>query len=556
MAISPFISWLTDPRPGRGIHFADDSGGWHYVEWAGLAASARRVATELISEGVRPGDVVCLIMPTGRPCLAALFGAWAAGATVSPLVPPALQPDEDYIAHVASIAEQAEPALTITGEEYEPLVGRALKQAGLARAPWIFREGTTEAEPRTPGDIAVLQFTSGSSGEPRGVRVSWDNLGANLEITKRLYRWEDGAGCASWLPLYHDMGLIGMLFFATATQEDFWLMRPDQFIRNPLQWVACFDRGKARITASPSFPYAYIARKLRPEQLTGLDLSEWRAAIIGAEAIDVSALESFARFAAPAGFSRRTYAPAYGLAENTLAVMGARQEQTARIARPDWGTMRFGEPVSVRETAVLGDVTVEADAGWIAGHGLPYDEVDVTVRVVDGDGEPLPEGSLGEIVVGGASVAKGYHRGYEGKSTRFVDGELRTGDAGFLHEGEYYILGRMGDSLKLSGRTVYVEDLEGKVAAVTGLNKGRLAVVSIFEGHRAGFAVFAEAEPDAWMDAAAGLLRRQFGQDPPITLVSGSHGLVARTSSGKTRRRHMWQQLQHGPQEGVTIVRR
>ncbi|WP_119729560.1 AMP-binding protein [Thermomonospora amylolytica] len=564
--MSPFISWIDAPRADRGVHVADDAGGWRHAAWSELAAAARRVAARLAEAGVRPGDVVCVVMPSGHPCLAAVFGTWAAGATVSPLVPPSFQPEQEYLAHIGAVLGQAEPALVVTAAEFEPIVAKAMAEADRPGRPWVMPDdwrspgGDGLPQVRPGGPIALLQFTSGSTGEPRGVRVSWRNLAANLALIKHITTWREGDAFASWLPLYHDMGLIGGLFFMAATQGDLWLMRPDQFIRDPGRWLGCFDAGRATITASPSFAYGYLTRRLRPEPLEGLDLSRWRIAVVGAEAVDAAALEGFARFAEGTGFSRATFRPAYGLAENTLAVTAPPPGRVARVIRPDWESLRFGEPVRVLESAVLGEAPLPPGSGWLVGHGLPPHPPaggePLGVRVVGEDGEPLPDGCLGELVVTGTSVAEGYHGGREGSSTRFADGALHTGDSGFVHDGELYVLGRMGDSIKLRGRTVYVEDLDAKVAAGTGLGRGRVAVVGTTERGRAGVAVFAEADPGGWAEDAHQMLRELLGPEPVITVVAGPRGLIRRTSSGKIRRRLMWQGLRAGRLEGAAVVAR
>jgi len=538
--------WLTDPSPGTGVHLADAADGWQFVPYPELAAAARRVASALAASGVRQGDAVCVLMPTGYSALCAIYGVWAAGATVCPIVPPSFQPVQEYVRHVAAIVEQAAPRLTITSDEFAPLLGAALAASGQPGAPWVLREGSEELAPRAAGALALLQFTSGSTGRPRGVRVSFDNLAANLAMLGRWTDWRSGDGVASWLPLHHDMGLIGCLLFPVANQADLWLMRPEQFIRNPLRWLECFGPGKAQHTASPSFALAYAARRVPPERLAGLDLSGWRTICVGAETIDVPALESFARFAAPAGFSPATFLPAYGLAENTLGVTCCPRRATARIIRPQWSGLRFGEAVPIVDVARLGHAAIPPGSGWLIGHGRPADGDDVGVFIADEDGKPLPDGHLGEIVVTGASVAGGYHAGRAGAGTRFADGELWTGDGGFFDGGELYVLGRMGDSLKLRGRSVYVEDLDAKVAAAAGFDKGKVLAVGSTDRGRAAVAVFAEARRGHWVGEVIKALREELGPEPALTVVCGQRGLIRRTSSGKPRRRHMWQMLQAG----------
>jgi fatty-acyl-CoA synthase len=336
-------------------------------------------------------------------------------------------------------------------------------------------------------------------------------------------------------------------------QGDLWLMRPDQFVRDPARWLECLSAGKACHTAAPNFGYAYAARRADPARLAGLDLSGWRTAIVGAEPIAASALESFARLAGTCGFSRRAFAPANGLAEATLAVTGVPSGQTPAVARPGWGTMRFGAPVAIERRGELGAADAAGELGWLVGCGPAHPSVNVTV--VDRAGLPLPHGHLGEIAVTGASVAAGYHgdRPARSGSTRFAGGALYTGDAGFVLDGELYVVGRMGDSLKIRGRSVYVENLEAKVAAAAGLGLGRCAVVSAAGSGHGGVAVLVEAAAGSWIEAAVQVLDREVGDEHPVTIVSGQRGLIRRTSSGKPRRRYMWEQLHSGGLGGTTV---
>lgn len=173
--------------------------------------------------------------------------------------------------------------------------------------------------------------------------------------------------------------------------------------------------------------------------------------------------------------------------------------------------------------------------------------------IVDDDGAELGDGLLGEIVVGGASACPGYYAGAEAKSTRFIDGRVFTGDAGFFHEGQLFVLGRMGDSIKVRGRSVYVEDLEAKIAEVSRLGKGRIAAVAVPDAGRKGLALFAETQDESWTAAVREMLRRRLGDDVELTIVIGT-GLIQRTSSGKPRRRYMWERLKSGKMEGARIV--
>ncbi|RAY13401.1 AMP-dependent synthetase [Actinomadura craniellae] len=541
--------WLDKPRAGRGIHLAGDDGGWEFREYTDLAAAARRTAGALVAEGIEPGDVVCMVLPTDFTLAETYFGVWAAGATTCLITPPLFQDGDDYVAHVAAILRQARPKLTIASADLADLTSRALAAAGLPDRPWLPRQADEEIEVRPAGELALLQFTSGSSGDPRGVMVTWPNLAANADLIARSAGFEEGEEIATWLPLYHDMGLIGTFLTPASRQTDIRLMRPDQFIRNPARWIRCFDT--ARHTAAPPFAYAYTARRVKPEQLDGLDLSGWKTALVGAEPIDPRSLEQFARLLEPFGFSRHAFKPAFGMAETTLLVTMDQVARDPLAVQPDNESLSFGEPVRILEQRPLGPEALDVKTGWVVGTGTPEDDVPVTI--VDDGGRELPAGHLGEIVVGGESCCPGYYAGAEAKSTRFIDGKVYTGDAGFFHDGQLFVLGRMGDSIKVRGRSVYVEDLESKIAEVTRLGRGRIVVVSVPGVGSRGIALFAETGDAPWAGDVRRVLGRRLGQDVAVTIVVGS-GLIQRTSSGKPRRRYMWELLQAGRMPGATIV--
>ncbi|MFC4050630.1 AMP-binding protein [Actinomadura syzygii] len=546
---SALRDWLDKPNTGRGVHLAADDGGWEYRDYGELASAARRTAGALIEEGVRPGDVVCLILPTDYTCVETYFAVWAAGATVCLITPPLFQDGDDYVAHVAAILRQAAPALVAASKDLDDYARRAMERAGMDGEPWLPRQADGEADVQAAGELALLQFTSGSSGAPRGVMVTWENLEFNIELIARAAGFADDDSVASWLPLYHDMGLIGCFLTPITRQATLRLMRPDHFIRDPARWIRCF--AEAAHTAAPPFAYAYCARRVKPEQLEGLDLSGWRTVIVGAEPIDPHALEGFARLVEPFGFSRTAFKAAYGMAETTLLVTMDQVARDPLAVRPDPEALTTGEPVRILEQHTLGDESVGAKAGWVVGCGTP--ESEVPVAIVDDAGRELEEGLLGEIVVGGPSACPGYYAGAEAKSTRFLDGKVYTGDAGFFHEGQLFVLGRMGDSIKVRGRSVYVEDLESKIAEVSGLGKGRVVVVGVPGAGRKGLALFAETQDEAWTGGVREMLRRRVGDDVELTIVVGT-GLIQRTSSGKPRRRYMWERLRGGHMEGARVV--
>ena len=559
-----FTAWLTKPLDGRGIYLAG-ARGWGYTTYRELARSALAVAARLARIGVQPGDVVALTVPTEYESVAALFAVWAVGATVCPVPPPSIQSDSEYVRHVAAIFGQATPTAVLTTAEFFDLIAAAASAAGApvpvlvdsAAEPGLQPFAPREHElfaPRGGDGIALLQFTSGSTGTPRGVRVSWANLEANAAVTARWTERHGDEGVASWLPLYHDMGLIGCLLSAVSTQANLWLIPPMLFIRDPARWLECFAPGRASMSAAPPSAFAYLRRRVSPDRLKQLDLSGWRCVIVGAEPVDPAVLESFAEFAAPAGFSPQAYLPAYGLAENTLAVTSVGLGGASDMVRPDWSSMSFAGDVRVVDEARFGTRATAPGSGWLLGYGLPAPEDQIVVRVVDESGRELAEDVLGEITVSGASVAHGYQGGAAESSTRFHDGTLYAGDAGFIHRGQLFIVGRMGDSLQLHGRNIYVEDLDAKVAAAAELAPDRISIISTHDQAGAGLVVFAEAKPGPWTDNVFQRLRAEVGPGPVVTIVTGTRGMIRRTSSGKARRRHMWQLFHSGQLGAATIT--
>jgi acyl-CoA synthetase (AMP-forming)/AMP-acid ligase II len=547
------LTWLTHPAVEHGVHLAQDDGTWRFRSYDELAAHTRARAGQLRVAGVTDGDVVCVVLPTDYSCVSTFFAVWAAGATICPVVPPMFADHDRYVDHVAAIVAQAEPVFVVTNEVLAPIVRVALAAAGHSTPPLLLTGAAEDHGPRPLSEVALLQFTSGSTGTPRGVRVTGHNLSANIAGIRRWLGMRAEDGVASWLPLHHDMGLIGCLLVSVVGQHDLWLIRPDQFIRDPARWIRCFGDGRAAHTASPPFGYGYAVRRLHPADLDGLDFEGWRNAIVGAEHVDAATLDGFFRLLQPHGFTADTFAPAFGLAEATLMVTGCPRGEVAPTLRLASHALRFGAEVRVEERSAIGLEVVDR-TDWLVGCGTPCGGA--LVDIVGADHRTLSQAHLGEIAVRGPSVADGYHKAAAPGSTSFAGHTVYTGDAGFLLDDVLYVVGRMGDSLKIRGRTVYMEDLEAKVVSATGLGRWRCCVVGAGANDRAAVAILAEAPPGPWAEVAADVVARELGARYDITVLSGRSGLVERTSSGKPRRRVLWQQLQENCLAATVVVRR
>lgn len=547
------LDWLDYASEHQGIHFAEPGGGWTFVSYATLGHDSARVAGLLKGRGARPGEIVSLLVSEPKEFVPAFLGTMLAGLTPSPIAAPVtLQGNDRYVEHVADILRVARPSVVLSDAT---LLDIAVKTANIT-------EGTTavlleeisslpiEGSYRCPpADLQLLQFTSGSSGTPKGVRVSRENLAANVSSIHQWLGITEADSCSSWLPMYHDMGLIGTFLGSVVAQIDLWLMSPIDFLRSPLRWLEVHGRHGATVTTSPNFGYAYAAKRVRPEQLQDLDFSSWRVAMNGAERIDPGAAAAFTELLAPHGFRSTAFTPCYGMAEATLAVCGVPPGSGARTVRLAGG-LRTGEPVIAVGEGRLGIADPDDDGKSLTSCGPPV--AGTRVDVVDEDGNPLPAGCFGEIRVQGDSVAHGYLAATSSASSNFTDSGLRTGDSGFLLDGELFVVGRIGDSLKVRGRKVHAEDLEIQLAAV-GIGGGRCAVALGASQNAQHVVVLVESGESAWLDGALSVIRAATDDAVQVTVSRATRGAIPRTSSGKPRRRLIWQQFLAGEVIGELV---
>lgn len=541
------LDWVDHPSTERGIHFLRNDQGWVFRPYSELAEQAGAVAAFLIEQGAAPGDVVSLLLSEVEDFVPAFLGAMLAGLTPSPIASPlTFQGVGQYATHVTELVRTARPDLLLADAELVEVAAQAAAVAGRGRAVALPPLAALPAAPllrRAEPELALLQFTSGSSGVPKGVKVSPENLSGNVSAILGWLGITPEDSCSSWLPMYHDMGLVGTFLSSVVAQIDLWLLTPLEFIRSPLRWLECHGEHGVTVTTAPNFGYAYTARRVRPEQISGMDFSHWRVAMNGAERIIPDAAAEFAALLRPQGFRPTAYAPCYGLAESTLAVTGVRPGTGARTVRLVGG-LRTGAPVVVAEQGVLGTELDRNGAAWLTSCGAPVPGA--TVEIVDEEGTVLSDGAFGEIRVRGTSVALGYRSEQAGASANFTAEGLRTGDSGFLLDGELYVVGRVGDSLKVRGRKVHAEDVEAALTAVPGIPVGRCAVALGVGEDSAHAVLLIEAVGADWLEPALAVLRAAADGTVKVSVVRVQRGGIPRTSSGKPRRRLIWRQFQDG----------
>ncbi|NUR30981.1 MAG: AMP-binding protein [Catenulispora sp.] len=557
------LEWMARPREDVGLHVAEASG-WTSTPYRALAAKVRAFAAGLADRGTPTGTVVTLMVSESEQFIVSFFGCLLAGTTPSPVMPRSMFRKADgYVEHIAGIFAAAQPGLVVVSDESADYARQGLAQAGVRAELVTAEEAATRAQAGPEGmglpvgldpeRTALLQFTSGSSGDPKGVRVSWRALTSNVVAIREWLGLTRDDSFAGWLPLFHDMGLIGQMITPITTGMDLWIMTPEQFIRDPGRWLERFGRGGVTITTSPSFGYSYAARRVAPAAVAGYDFSRWRVAILGAERIDPGGVADFTDLVGPLGFDPRALVGAYGLAESTLAVTGVRPGDGSPLVRVESTAVEPGSPVGAKRDGILG-----ADRGTgehLVGCGRPIG--DLAVRIVDEAGAEVAEGCVGEITISGSALASGYILSDAGRTDFDPDGH-RTGDAGFVESGELFVVGRIGDCIKVRGAMVFAEDIESELEGVIGVARGRVAVlVGRSAGVDRAVALVESSTPERWLgdlDKIVSALGARTSPEFDCSVYVGRPGAIDRTSSGKPRRRVMWRGFLAGDLPGWQLA--
>ncbi|HEY0605644.1 MAG TPA: HAD-IIIC family phosphatase, partial [Herpetosiphonaceae bacterium] len=522
------------------------------LTYGDLDRRARAIAATItgsLGAQVRPvaGARALLLFPPGNDYIAAFFGCLYAGVIAVPVYPPR---GNHNLSRLQSIAEDARPAVVLTTTRIVTDLERHLDHMpDLATLPWLSTDQlapTTDDEWQLPalsgGDLAFLQYTSGSTGQPKGVMLSHANLLHNLGLMAACFEHTSDSRGVSWLPPYHDMGLIGGILQPLYSGFPVTLMSPVAFLQRPLRWLQVISRTRATTSGGPNFAYDLCARKIAPEQIADLDLSSWDVAANGAEPIRPETLERFATTFAAAGFRRSTFYPCYGLAEATLIVAGGRKRALPITMAVDNNALALNQVVA----AEAGD----EGAQTLVGCGTTLDSQLITIANPDTH-RPCAPGEVGEIWVSGPSVAQGYWRCPELTAATFqarLDGAdertfLRTGDLGFERDGELFVTGRIKDLIIIRGRNHYPQDIEQTVEqSHAALRLGGSAAFAIEVGGEERLVVVQEIERgngDLDLAPVISAIRRAIAEQHELqtyAVVLIRHGSIPKTSSGKIQR--------------------
>jgi acyl-CoA synthetase (AMP-forming)/AMP-acid ligase II len=525
-----------------GVSFVDLQEREVFVTWSEVRTRARRAAAALSAAGVERGDRVAIVLRTEPAFLDAFFGTLLAGAVPAPLYPPVrLGRMDEYLAATARMVSVCGARAIVAGGAVRRLLGEVVARArpplGCLAADSLAAGGEELARAVGPDDLALVQFSSGSTVDPKPVALTHGALAAHVETLLALLAPGDADALVSWLPLYHDMGLIGGLFGALAHPGPAVLIPPEHFLARPALWLRALSRHRGTIAAAPSFAYAYCVQRIRDADLAGVDLSSWRVALNGAEPVSLAVAREFQRRFAPLGFRPEALRPVYGLSEAALAVTFADPSPDPRSVRLD--------PASLAATGEIRDGARE-----VASVGRPIPGVEVEIR--DERGNPAGEDRLGRIWVRGPSVMSAY-LGQADATARALDGGwLDTGDLGFVRAGELYVHGRAKDVIVVRGANHAPDEFEGALSHVPGVRPG-CAVAAGFDPDGRGEELVLLVErtrasrrgDDAVADAVRQAVTERTGVTPH-TVVVLAPGCLPRTSSGKMRRAEAVRRWQRG----------
>jgi acyl carrier protein len=444
------LAWQAERNPERThIFLRGDDGEELPITYGELWSRARVVAAVLQEEGLAPGQTVALMLRTEKSFFASFFGALLAGGVPVPIYPPfRLDRLEEYAERQTAILRNAEAKLLVTFEA-AARVASLLRHRVPSLRDVLLVEGREAAPASAFGaaaeDPALIQYTSGSTGQPKGVLLSHANLLANMRAIGDAVGWQPDDVGVSWLPLYHDVGLIGTWLTALYFGLPIAILSPLAFLSRPSRWLWTLHAHRGTASPAPNFAYELCARRIPDGDLEGLDLSSWRLAFNGSEAVSPATIERFTRRFADYGFHARAMCPVYGLAEASVALTVPPVERGPwidRVSREAFQTSRRALPASPEETSPLAFVS--------CGRALPGHEV----RVVGAKGQVLGERTEGRIEFRGPSVTAGYYRQPDVTHKVMHEGWMDSGDLGYVAEGELFITGRQKDMINKGGRNL------------------------------------------------------------------------------------------------------
>ncbi|MDC0739852.1 fatty acyl-AMP ligase [Polyangium mundeleinium] len=515
--------------------------------------------------GLRKGDRIALILPDNADFVFAFLGAVRAGIIPVPIYPPTgLGKLSGYLENTLHIVAKSGARVLLTSSEIKKILGTIQAQApGLEKVVAV--EGVRTASDKLRpekidlDDVCFLQFTSGSTARPKGVTLTHRNLAANVHAIMPVgLSITDGVDHGvSWLPLYHDMGLIGFVIAPIYHRNPITFLPPLLFLKRPARWLESISKYKGSISFGPNFAYALAVKRIKESEMEGLDLSSWRVAGCGAEPIRADNLRAFAQKFSRIGFDERAFVCCYGMAESTLAVSFSKIWTGVRADVVDGETLwskGHAEPAAEGSPRASGIVEC----------GAAFEDHEIkTFAPDDAESErPLPEREVGELRIRGPSVMQGYWNDLEVTKRSFAGGFLRTGDLGYIADGKVYICGRSKEVVIVNGRNYYPQDIEWEASQVEGVRKGNVIAFGTMKGpsdrERVVIAFETGERDEATKKRLEADVRKAVQQSVGLTIddvVPLAPGVLPKTSSGKLQRARTRELYESGELLGRTSAR-
>lgn len=525
----------------RGFVFVRPDGTERFCSWAQLCDQAERRAADLHARGLKKGDRLAIVVPEPDEFVLSFLGAVMGGVVPVPIYPQlSFKNVESYHDTVTHIANASGASMLLTTSTTKPYVDPVLPRVGSMKSIVTVDEigaGDNGKIDVTvdPEDLAFLQFTSGSTSRPKGVVVTHRNLAWNSEsfMIHGLEKDSSFDKGVSWLPLFHDMGLIGFVIGPLFTNIPVVFMPTASFVRNPRIWLDKIHQHRGTITYAPNFAYALVTKRVKEKDVAELDLSCLRRAGCGAEPIQAKTLHDFADKLKGAKFDPRAFLPSYGMAEATLAITFVPAFSGVRSDTVEKAGLESGKATPAAEQEGAQQLVN-------CGHAFPEHEI----AVVDEQGRRLADRHVGQIITRGPSIAKGYYQEPELTSAAFKAGPdghtwLYTGDLGYMLDGEVFICGRLKDMIIVRGRNFYPSDIEWLVSELPGVRRGNVVAFSAEIDGEEQLVVAAEgmsAEAETLKSTIAQRIVADFALTPHDVVIV-PQGTLPRTSSGKPQRR-------------------
>jgi fatty-acyl-CoA synthase len=530
----------------RGFRFRALDGTEQRYSWGELEVEATRRARLLMGLGLAKGDRVALVLAEPHEFVLTFLGAVLGGIVPVPIYPRAsFKAKNAYVDTVVHIVNASGARVLVTAGTTRTVIDEVAQAGAKLEQVVVLEELLKKSADDAPlatvteDDLCFLQFTSGSTSLPKGVMVTHRSVVANglaFLGPHGAKRFDDDVAL-TWLPLFHDMGLIGFVLGTLMTDVPTVLLPTESFARRPTMWMQAMSEYKATITFAPNFAYALAAKRSRDKDLEGLDLSRVRVAGCGAEPISANVMRGFLEKFGPAGFPAEALLPGYGMAEATLAITFHPQGTKLVTDRVDQKSMQAGHAVPAQS---------DEGALELVSCGVAFPEHDVAI--VNERGARLPERAVGEIITRGPSVTAGYFNNSEATASTYRDGWLHTGDLGYVAGGNLYVCGRIKDLIIIRGANYYPQDIEWAVAELPGVRRDNVVAFSTVRGDEEILVVAAEGnstDAPELRKAIAARVSEACGIVPAHVAIVRV-GSLPKTSSGKIQRRRTKQMHEEG----------